>query len=44
MFRITEDQSSGSLIQYVAKNYENNSVVSDDMDMQFTVCEGLHVQ
>ena len=28
MFRITEDPSSGSLIQCLAKNYKNGSVVS----------------
>jgi len=32
MFRITEDQSSGSLVQYLAKNYKTNSIVSVDMD------------
>jgi hypothetical protein len=32
MFRITEDPSSGSLVQYLAKNYKNVSVVSVDMD------------
>jgi len=32
MFRITEDPSSGSLVQYLAKNYKNDSVVSVDMD------------
>jgi len=32
MFRITEDPSSGSLVQYVAKNYKNGSIVSVDMD------------
>jgi len=32
MFRITEDPSSGSLVQYLAKNYRNDSVVSVDMD------------
>jgi hypothetical protein len=29
MFRITEDPSSGSLVQCLAKNYKNNSIVSD---------------
>ena len=33
MFRITEDASSGSLVQCLAKNYKNNSIVSVDMDM-----------
>ena len=32
MFRITEDPSSGSIVQYVAKNYKNGSIVSVDMD------------
>jgi len=28
MFRITEDPSSGSLVQCLAKNYRNDSIVS----------------
>ena len=32
MFRITEDPSSGSLVQCLAKNYKNGSIVSVDMD------------
>jgi len=32
MFRITEDPSSGSLVQCLAKNYKNDFVVSFDMD------------
>ena len=32
MFRITEDPSSGSLVQCLAKNYKNDSVMSIDMD------------
>jgi len=32
MFRITEDPSSGSLVQCLAKNYNNDSIVSVDMD------------
>ena len=32
MFRITEDPSSGSLVHCLAKNYENDSIVSVDMD------------
>jgi len=32
MFRITEDPSSGSLVQCWAKNYKNYSIVSVDMD------------
>jgi len=33
MFRITQDPSSGSLLQCLAKNYKNDSIVSVDMDM-----------
>ena len=32
MFRITEDSSSWSLVQCLAKNYKNGSFVSVDMD------------
>jgi len=32
VFRITEDPSSGSLVQCMAKNYKNDSIVSVDMD------------
>ena len=32
MFRITQDQSSGSLVQCLAKNYRNDFIVSVDMD------------
>jgi len=32
MFRITEDPSSGSLVQCFARNYKNDSIVSVDMD------------
>jgi len=32
MFRITEDQSSGSLVQCLTKNYKNDSIVFVDMD------------
>ena len=32
MFRITEDPSSGSLVQCLAETYENGSIVSVDMD------------
>jgi len=32
MFRITEDTSSGCLVQCLAKNYKNGSIVSADMD------------
>jgi len=33
MFRITEDPSSGGLVQCLAKNYCNGSIVSVDMDV-----------
>jgi len=32
MFRITDDPSSGRLLQCLAKNYKNDSIVSVDMD------------
>jgi hypothetical protein len=32
MFRITEDPSSGNLVQCLPKNYKNGSIVSVDMD------------
>jgi len=32
MFRITEDPSSGSLVQCLAKHNKNDSIVSVDMD------------
>jgi len=32
MFWITEDPSPGSLVQCLAKNYKNYSIVSVDMD------------
>ena len=32
MFRITEDPSSGSLVQWLAENYKNDSIVSVDMN------------
>ena len=32
MFQITEDPSPGSLVQCLAKNYKNDSIVSVDMD------------
>ena len=33
MFRIAEYPSSGSLVQRLAKNYKNGSIVSIDMDI-----------
>ena len=32
MFRITQDPSSGRLVQCLAKNYKNDSIVPVDMD------------
>ena len=32
IFRITKDPPSGSLVQCLAKNYKNDSIVSVDMD------------
>jgi hypothetical protein len=32
MFQVTEDLSSGSLVQCLVKNYKNDSIVSVDMD------------
>ena len=32
MFPITQDPSSGRLVQCLAKNYKNDSIVSFDMD------------
>jgi len=32
MFRLTENPSSGSLVQCLAKNYKNDSIVSVDID------------
>ena len=32
MFRITEDPSSGSLVQCLAKSYKNDTIVSIDMN------------
>jgi len=32
MFQITEDPSSGSLVQCLAKNYKNYSIVSVDIE------------
>ena len=32
MFRITEDPSSGSVVQCLAKNYKNESLLSVDID------------
>jgi len=47
MFRITEDPSSGSLVQCLVKNYKNDSIVSVDMDkvgVMAAYCDRLCVQ
>jgi len=49
MFRITEDPSSGRLLQCLAKNYKNGSIVSVDMDkvgVMAAYCDPLclHIQ
>ena len=46
MFRITEDPSSGSLVQCLDKNYKNDSIVSVDMDVvgvMAAYCDGVCV-
>ena len=48
MFRITEDPSSGSTAQCLAKNYKNGSIVSVDTDMvgvmaAYSDCTSCHV-
>ena len=46
MFRITEDPSSGSLVQCLAKNYKNDSIVSVDTDkvgVKATYCNPMCV-
>jgi len=43
MFRITEDPSSGSLVQCLAKNYKNGSIVSVDMDMDMDMVLWQHM-
>jgi len=46
MFRITEDPSSGSLVQCLAKNYKNDSIVSVDMDrvgVKAAYCDPLYL-
>jgi len=45
MFRITENPSSGSLVQCLAKDYKNGSVVSVDMDkVGVMVCSSLYLK
>jgi len=44
MFRITEDPSSESLVQCLAKNYKNDSIVSvgmDKVDVMAAYCDRL---
>ena len=46
MFRITEDPSSGSLVQCLAKNYSNGSIVCIGMDkvgVMVVYCDLLYV-
>ena len=46
MFRITEDPSSWSLVECLAKNYKNDYIVSVDMDKVSSLCMKalFHVQ
>ena len=46
MFRITEDPSSGSLVQCLAKNYKNDSIVSVDMApySEYSECISEYIQ
>ena len=49
MFRITKDSSSGSLVQCLAKNYKNCSIVSVDMEMvgamaAYSLYSELHIR
>jgi len=39
MFRITDDLSLGSLVQCLAKNYKNYSIVPVDMDKVAVMAE-----
>jgi len=41
MFRITENASSGSLVQCLAKNHKNDSIVSVDMDKVGVMAAGV---
>jgi len=46
MFRITEDPSSGRLVQCLAKNYKNDSIVSvviDKFGFIYAYCDRLCV-
>jgi len=40
MFQITEDPSSGSLVQCLAKNNKNDSIVSVDMGLVCCAVDG----
>jgi len=42
MFRITEDPSSGSLVQCLVKNYKIDSIVSVDMDVFCVMAASCH--
>jgi len=42
MFRITEDPSSGNLVQCLAKNYKYGSIVSVDMDVVGVIAAHTH--
>jgi len=47
MFRITEDPSSGSLVQCLAENYSNDSTMSVDMDkvgVMAAYCDRLYMK
>ena len=41
MFRITDDPSSGSLVQCLAKNYKHDFIVSVDMDKVGVMAENF---
>ena len=43
MFRITDDPSSGSLVQCLATNYKNYSIVSVDTCVMAAYCDPLYV-
>jgi len=42
MFRITEDPSSGSIVQCLAKNYKNDSIASVGTDKVGVMAEYSH--
>jgi len=42
MFRITEDPSLGSLVQCLAKNYKNDSIVSVDNPLCLCVVQCVY--